>query len=156
MQSKTNILKEHPILFSPSLPLDLRIVLGFKRARSLSAIITMVIGENNDQLPQIMHFSKVCNKGFSRGGALGGHMRSHGIEDINAKNNEEGNKRTYFLQTPNNQFTDYGACNEGSGNNLLLWEPVEHTGSFKSIKEKYDTSGTSKEEKEMANYLEGT
>ncbi|XP_058190208.1 zinc finger protein ZAT9-like [Rhododendron vialii] len=113
----------------------------------------MVIGENNNQPPQTMHFCKVCNKGFSRGGALGGHMRSHGIEDINAKNNEEGNKLTYFLRTPNNQFTNYGACNERSSNNLLLWEPVEHTGSFKSIKEKYDTSGTSKEEKEMANCL---
>ncbi|TVU01405.1 hypothetical protein EJB05_53118 [Eragrostis curvula] len=39
--------------------------------------------------PEYKHFCRVCNKGFTCGSALGGHMRAHGASDVDAFGNAD-------------------------------------------------------------------
>ncbi|KAK1374708.1 Zinc finger protein zat3 [Heracleum sosnowskyi] len=72
---------------------------------------------DNKQQSAIVHYCKICHRGFSCGGALGGHMRAHNIaEVINSIQDEqqqqgllvgdkpEGSKHSYFLRTTSNRF----------------------------------------------------
>ncbi|KAI7988830.1 Zinc finger protein ZAT2 [Camellia lanceoleosa] len=107
----------------------------------------MLMMENTDQPPRIKHFCKVCNKGFSCGGALGGHMRAHGIEDLNNACNNGGlsmsefqnqvessnnyNKRTYFLRTTTtNRFITYRAREECGKKSFLTLNSLIERGKY--------------------------
>lgn len=87
---------------------------------------SMRVMENSDQQqPPILlkHYCKVCKRGFGCAGALGGHMRSHGvggdsqiyhpssnedksIRDLNCSR-PKGTTHSYFLRKASNRFTSY-------------------------------------------------
>ncbi|GFZ01157.1 C2H2-type zinc finger family protein [Actinidia rufa] len=116
--------------------------------------------ENSDQQPRMMHFCKVCNKGFSCGGALGGHMRAHGTEEHSTsefRDKTEGNKRTYFLRTTTNRFVSHRS-REDCGKSFLsgkysMDDPAGDTRSFNSSTIKGKSTCASSEERELASCL---
>ncbi|XP_057511762.1 uncharacterized protein LOC130793912 [Actinidia eriantha] len=116
--------------------------------------------ESSDQQPRMMHFCKVCNKGFSCGGALGGHMRAHGTEEHSTsefRDKTEGNKRTYFLRTTTNRFVSHRS-REDCGKSFLsgkysMDDPAGDTRSFNSSTIKGKSTCASSEERELASCL---
>ncbi|WOG90348.1 hypothetical protein DCAR_0209592 [Daucus carota subsp. sativus] len=76
---------------------------------------------DNKQPAAILHYCRICHRGFSCGGALGGHMRAHNIAEVINRIQEqqhqqqeglvsgdkaEGNKHSYFLRTTSNRFSN--------------------------------------------------
>ncbi|XP_033509877.1 zinc finger protein ZAT1-like [Nicotiana tomentosiformis] len=57
--------------------------------------------EKNETISSVVHYCRVCKRVFSSAGALGGHMRSHGVGDTNRNYGEEISEQRFMI---NNNF----------------------------------------------------
>ncbi|KAA8522220.1 hypothetical protein F0562_012893 [Nyssa sinensis] len=100
--------------------------------------MAMVVENVDQKQPRVVHYCKICKRGFGCGGALGGHMRAHVAGDVNVcidqhppMNNfhdkaKESN-RPYFLQNITINRLMSGRASEDCGNKFLTLNSfIEH------------------------------
>nr|BAA19112.1 PEThy;ZPT3-1 [Petunia x hybrida] len=57
----------------------------------------MVDNSQKNEPSTVIHYCRVCKRGFNSAGALGGHMRSHGVGDHNKNYGEDINEQRYMI-----------------------------------------------------------
>ncbi|KAA8521372.1 hypothetical protein F0562_012066 [Nyssa sinensis] len=114
-----------------------------------------------ENIDRIMHYCKICKRGFVCGGALGGHMRAHAAGDVNVgidheehpmsnfMGKPEGKKCTYFLRAnAANRFMSFRAREDCDKKFLTLnsFSPDERVSPMSS-------PGSEVENEDLANCL---
>lgn len=93
--------------------------------------MAMVVEESNhkETTSSILHYCKICNRGFTCGGALGGHMRAHNIAEVIDRihgeqhqpatskadygHESQGDKHSYYLRRTSNRFVSFRSSPRG-------------------------------------------
>ncbi|CAK9181930.1 unnamed protein product [Ilex paraguariensis] len=86
----------------------------------------MSMMDNGDKQPSVMHYCKICNRGFGCGGALGGHMRAHAMGDVNTRMYEHPISSFRDKPDGNHRHSYFLRAREDSGKKSSTWPLTEH------------------------------